>query len=107
MFTILFLAIILYVIAIAYFHFRYPELRWNWDDISTGAMSFPSSFIWGTATAAHQVEGNCINNWSEFEKGSKADGQPSMTIFCGTQKIPKTSPTDTTISIGSPIWRQV
>ena len=71
MFTILFLAIILYVSTIAYFHFRYPELRWNWDDISTEEMSFPSPFIWGTATAAHQVEGNCTNNWSEFEKGSK------------------------------------
>jgi len=78
MFETLFLAIILYVIAIAYFHFRYPELHWNWDDISTEKMSFPSQFIWGTATAAHQVEGNCINNWSAFEKGSKEDGQPNI-----------------------------
>ena len=78
MFKILFLTIILYVIAIAYFHFKYPELRWNWDDISTDKISFPSPFIWGTATAAHQVEGNCINNWSEFEKESKDDGQPTI-----------------------------
>ena len=78
MFETLFLAIILYVIAIAYFHFRYPELRWNWNDISTNKMSFPSPFIWGTATAAHQVEGNCTNNWSEFEKSSNEYGQPNI-----------------------------
>ena len=53
-------------------------MRWNWDEISTNEMSFSSTFIWGTATAAHQVEGNCINNWSEFEKGSKDDGQPNI-----------------------------
>ena len=27
--------IILYIIVIIYFHFRYPELRWNWNKIST------------------------------------------------------------------------
>ena len=53
-------------------------MRWNWNKISTDKISFPSTFIWGTATAAHQVEGNCINNWSEFEKGIKEDGQPNI-----------------------------
>ena len=29
---------------------------------------FPDSFLWGSATAAHQVEGNCNNNnWSDWE----------------------------------------
>ena len=78
MFTILFLSIILYVSTIAYFHFSYPEMRWNWDDISTEEISFPLPFIWGTATAAHQVEGNCTNNWSEFEKSSNEYGQPNI-----------------------------
>ena len=75
---ILFYTIILYVIPITYFHFKYPELRWNWNDISIEKISFPSPFIWGTATASHQVEGHCINNWSEFELGSKDDGQPNI-----------------------------
>jgi beta-glucosidase len=61
-----------------YFHFKYPEMRWNWDKISTKNISFPLTFIWGTATAAHQVEGNCTNNWSEFEKGIKDNGQPNI-----------------------------
>ena len=63
---------------IMYFHFKYPEIRWNWDDIATDTMQFPPTFIWGTATAAHQVEGNCTNNWSAFEKGTKEDGQPNI-----------------------------
>ena len=58
---------------IMYFHYKYPEIRWDWDTIQTDKMEFPKQFIWGTATAAHQVEGNCINNWSVFEKASKAN----------------------------------
>ena len=78
MFKILIFLILLYIIFIVYFNFKYPELRWNWNEISLKNILFPSSFIWGTATAAHQVEGNCINNWSEFEKGSKNDGTPNI-----------------------------
>jgi len=30
---------------------------------------FPAGFLWGSATAAHQVEGNCTrNNWWEWEQ---------------------------------------
>ena len=29
---------------------------------STSGKSFPSNFLWGAATAAHQVEGNNVNN---------------------------------------------
>ena len=70
--------ILLYIATIAHFHYWYPELRWDWNKISTDDMSFPPGFVWGTATAAHQVEGNCENNWSEFEKGKKDDGQPNI-----------------------------
>lgn len=30
--------------------------------------SFPAGFLWGAATASHQVEGNNHNDWSEWEK---------------------------------------
>ena len=34
--------------------------------------TFPTGFLWGTATAAHQVEGNNTNNnWSAWEKRGK------------------------------------
>ncbi len=29
---------------------------------------FPSGFLWGASTAAHQVEGNMKNNWTKWEK---------------------------------------
>ncbi len=75
---ILSIVIGLYLLVIVYFHFKYSEMRWDWDDLSTGTMQFPPTFIWGTATAAHQVEGDCTNNWSAFEKGSNADGKPNI-----------------------------
>ncbi|MGB3072678.1 MAG: glycoside hydrolase family 1 protein [Candidatus Moraniibacteriota bacterium] len=31
-------------------------------------MPFPKGFLWGAATAAHQVEGGQHNDWSEWEK---------------------------------------
>ena len=31
-------------------------------------LEFPEKFLWGSTTAAHQVEGNCTNNnWSQWE----------------------------------------
>ena len=79
---ILFILVILLFIIIfllpLFFHFKFPEIRWNWDSIDLENISFPKSFIWGTATAAHQVEGNCHNNWSEFEKGHKDDDTPNI-----------------------------
>ena len=71
---ILFLVLGFYLIIIFYYNIKFPEMRWKWDEIDTDNIFFSSSFIWGTATAAHQVEGDCINNWSEFEKGTKDNG---------------------------------
>ena len=31
-------------------------------------LKFPRHFLWGTAAAAHQVEGDNRNSWSEWEK---------------------------------------
>ncbi len=31
-------------------------------------IKFPDGFLWGSATSAHQVEGNTYNDWSEWEK---------------------------------------
>lgn len=40
---------------------------------------FPKGFMWGAATAAHQVEGHLRNDWSDFEKlkGVVANGDTS------------------------------
>lgn len=31
-------------------------------------INFPENFLWGAATASHEVEGNNHNDWTEFEK---------------------------------------
>ena len=38
--------------------------------------AFPPDFMWGVATASHQIEGGNTNNWSRFEPSSKS-GQHS------------------------------
>ncbi|RMH40463.1 MAG: glycosyl hydrolase family protein, partial [Gammaproteobacteria bacterium] len=36
---------------------------------ATSSLHFPPGFLWGTATASHQVEGNNTNNqWWAFEQ---------------------------------------
>lgn len=58
---------------------------WKWDDgrepvrskIDTDDLNFPPGFLWGTATAAHQVEGGCTNNnWARWEEGTDESGAP-------------------------------
>ena len=71
--------ILIYIVIIVYFNFKYPELRWNWDSINDSNLKFPKNFFWGTATAAHQVEGNCENNnWYEWENSVDEKGFPRI-----------------------------
>ncbi len=76
-FSIFLIVALLYFGAILYFHSSYPQTKWDWSTIDTNDVSFPKNFIWGTATAAHQIEGNNENtNWGEWEKqtGKIKDG---------------------------------
>ena len=52
------------------------EIRWDWDklDKEISAKKIASDihkankeFIFGTSTSHHQVEGDCVNNWSVWE----------------------------------------
>lgn len=68
-----------YVVSIAYFHFVYPQTKWDWDSIDTKKTKFPKDFIWGTATAAHQVEGDNDNsNWAAWENQKDEEGNPRI-----------------------------
>lgn len=58
---------------------RHPEPRWRWDGIDPSVARFPKGFLWGVATAAHQVEGHCDDcNWADWEKETGPDGQPRI-----------------------------
>jgi beta-glucosidase len=47
--------------------------------VSTDSLRFPPDFRWGTGTAAHQVEGQQANDWSDWERipGKIRDGSDS------------------------------
>jgi len=81
MFWFLILAglLVLYVGVILRLQSRYPEPNWDWDQIDLDDLNFPPDFLWGSATAAHQVEGgNDNNNWSRWEKQVDAKGCPRV-----------------------------
>jgi len=70
---------IAYLILIFYFNLKHPEIRWNWKKINTSNLNFPKYFFWGTASAAHQVEGNCNNNnWYKWENSIDENGTPRI-----------------------------
>jgi hypothetical protein len=66
--------------------------RWEWDNcgdgeftkreaIDTDDIDFPAGFLWGTATAAHQVEGDCNNNqWWQWEHAVDAQGASELFV---------------------------
>ncbi len=69
------LFIVAWVIPCLIWSSRYPELRWDWSGIDTSATGFSDDFLWGVASAAHQVEGGCTNNnWSRWEEQKDPDG---------------------------------
>lgn len=61
-----------YLAVVSYLHFSYPNTKWDWSKIDTNNVQFSKDFIWGTATAAHQIEGDNENtNWGEWEEKSR------------------------------------
>jgi beta-glucosidase len=46
-------------------------------------LQFPTGFLWGSATSAHQVEGgNTNNDWHVLEKAGNADGRQTAGKAC-------------------------
>ena len=64
------------VTLITYRRRKYPEPHEDWANVNLDDLHFPEGFHWGTATAAHQVEGHQANNWTVHEaaKGLEASG---------------------------------
>ena len=67
------------MLIIFYHNIKYPDIQWDWDKIKTERVYFPNNFMWGTATAAHQVEGNNTNNnWYAWEHQKDSNGKPRI-----------------------------
>ena len=67
------------ILTIVNYRISNPDPQWNWDKIKTDKIYFPNNFMWGTATAAHQVEGNNTNNnWYRFEHQKDSNGKPRI-----------------------------
>jgi len=68
-----------WIVPVIYFNLSFPETNWDWNKIDTQNIHFPNSFAWGTATAAHQVEGNNTNNnWYDWEHQLDENNQPRI-----------------------------
>lgn len=65
-----------YALIIIILSIRFPEKYLDWENIDCNDYQFPTNFTWGVATASHQIEGDNINNWSDFEnqKGLEKSG---------------------------------
>ncbi|MDC2984679.1 family 1 glycosylhydrolase [Candidatus Marinimicrobia bacterium] len=73
------LLVILPLIFVLFCNYKYPEIHWNWKKINLEEMKFSKNFIWGTATASHQVEGGCNNNnWYNWEQNKDEFGNPRI-----------------------------
>ncbi len=71
--------LVIYAGAIFLLNLNYPLLKWDWEAIDLKKIIFPKNFTWGTATAAHQVEGGCDNNnWSDWENSFDKSGKPRI-----------------------------
>jgi len=64
---------------------RYPFPFLTWGDsrhrldfscADPDAPAFPPDFLFGAATAAHQVEGDTTNNWTRWEETTRRGGRP-------------------------------
>tara|TARA_B100000686_G_C16800352_1_gene985511 strand:- start:20 stop:1909 length:1890 start_codon:yes stop_codon:yes gene_type:complete len=71
--------LVIWTAAAGYLSTSQPEIIWNWNTIEQEDIYFPRNFIWGTATAAHQVEGNNTNNnWYRWETSVDEKGNPRI-----------------------------
>jgi beta-glucosidase len=71
--------LVIYFGLLFWFTDRRTNLRLNFNRLKRDRWRFGENFVWGSATSAHQVEGNCTNNnWFQFESAVDEDGQPRI-----------------------------
>ena len=75
--------------ACAYFSATEPRLVFTAEERARPLPPWPSGFLWGAATSAHQVEGGNTNDWSRFEEqpGRIARGERSGRAVDGWNRM--------------------
>lgn len=70
---------IVYVGLLFWFTDRKTSLKFNLEKLRNEPWRFGKDFLWGSATAAYQVEGYCTNNnWYKFESARDEHGRPRI-----------------------------
>ena len=60
-------------------NFRHHDVKWKDHRINIDDYRFPKDFLWGAATSAHQVEGDCTDNdWAVWEKSYDNNANPRI-----------------------------
>lgn len=64
-----------YIAILALYHRQID--KWDWSEIDTEQVSFPTDFVWGTASAAYQVEGGHgeFDSWGWWETQTDEEGR--------------------------------
>lgn len=82
---LLFAMLLILVLAVIYIGLvlwlRDPDinLKMDFNRLKMLPLKFGKDFLWGSATAAHQIEGGCDNNnWYQFESAVDAEGKPKI-----------------------------
>ncbi len=57
-----------------------PGLDGTDPDLATLGSGLPKGFLFGAATAAHQVEGGNVNDWTDWENSSFPNGTPHIKL---------------------------
>src|SRR5512139_152301 len=73
----------------AWFTLREPEVAFAAADLAKPPAPLPAGFLWGTASAAHQVEGGNTNDWTRFEArpGTVERGETSTVAAGGWERM--------------------
>jgi len=71
--------VIVYIILVLSLRDRLLNLKFDFKKLKQAPLRFGKDFLWGSATASHQIEGNCTNNnWYQFESAVDERGKPRI-----------------------------
>lgn len=75
--------------ACAWLAWRNPRVEFTREELARTPAPLPDGFLWGTASAAHQVEGGNRNDWTRFEAepGRIENGDTSAVAVDGWNRM--------------------